>query len=348
VTWLNNNERPHPAFAEPFRVWANYLEVVAGHIERSYGRGAALLDGVHGAVLAHPPVHRVQRRPLQAHAVADFEAGLRKGWGFLRRVQREVADEAFFDEEINALLPYSTWYAVHHVGRAFAAASRQAAPRDHLALLHALGRTVVTRGLLPLPWAAWCEGCPQTETAVFGGLVAVGTVHVLSRPTPDTFEDRLGLVLRTTRERDLERAFDGLRQRKVAPGRTRRNLTRAEKDRHAQGFAPTTLFDFLYRLRLAASYGEADVFVLGSNDATDARRLAVSLAVICDATVAALEALIAAYAGPGRLADAAERYSERTGSTLVRHRAEAWRRRTAGGPSTSMLTPPGADDDIPF
>jgi hypothetical protein len=350
VPWLNNNERPHPAFAQPFRAYANYLEVIAGRIEASYGRGAALLDGVHSAVLAHPPVHRVQRRPPPAEAgeaAREFEAGLRKGWGFLRRVQREVADEAFFDEEVNALLPYSTWYAVHHVGRAFAAASRQTVPRDHVALLHALGRTVVRRGLLPLPWAAWCEGCPQTGTAAFGGLGAVGTIHVLSRPTPDTFEDRLGLVLRTTRERGLNRSFDGLRQRQVAPGRTRRNLTRAEKDRHAQSFAPTTLFDFLYRLRLAASYGEADVFVLGSDDETDARRLAVSLAVICDATVAALEALIAAYIGPERLAEGAERYSERTNSSLVRHRAEAWRRRASGVP---VLARPIAymDDDIPF
>ncbi|MGI8729293.1 MAG: hypothetical protein ACR2LK_04785 [Solirubrobacteraceae bacterium] len=347
MPWINNNDRPHPAFAEPFRAYANYLEVIAEYIGRRFGRGAALLDGVHAAVLAHPPLHRVQRRPLQPGAAADFEAGLRKGWGFLRRVQREVSDELFFDEEANALLPYSTWYAVHHVGRAFAAAARQTVPRDHLALLHALGRTAVTRGLFPLPWAAWCGGCPQTGTHAFGGLESVGAIHVLSRPTPDSFEDRLALVLRTTRERDLSRSFDGLRQRKVAPGRTRRNLTRTEKDHYAKTFAPTTLFDFLYRLRLAASYGEADVFVLGSRDENDARQLAVSLAVICDATVAALEALIAAYAGPEVLARAADGYSERTGSTLVRHRAEAWRCRVGGAPAVPARRS-AFDEDIPF
>jgi hypothetical protein len=344
VPWVNSNDRPHPAFAEPFRAYANYLQDIAGYIERRYGRGPALLGGVHGGVLAHPPLHRVQRRPLQPTAVADFQAGLRKGWGFLRRVQREGADEHFFDEEANALLPYSTWYAVHHVGRAFAAAARQAVPRDHLALLHALGRTVVTRGLLPLPWAAWCEGCPQTGAHGFGGLDTVTSVHVLSRPSAETFEGRLALVLRTTRERDLDRAFDGLRQRKVAPGRSRRNLTRAEKRRHAETFAPTTLFDFLYRLRRAASYGEADVFVLGSRDETDARHLALALAVICDATVAALEALVAAYAGPQVLAEAAERYSERTGSMLVQQRAEAWYQRSRGTARAAVRS----DDDIPF
>jgi hypothetical protein len=86
--------------------------------------------------------------------------------------------------------------------------------------------------------------------------------------------------------------------------------------------------------------------VLGSRDEADARQLAVSLAVICDATVAALEALIAAYAGPEVLADAAERYTERTGSSLVRHRAEAWGRRTGRPPAASA--PSSFDDDIPF
>jgi hypothetical protein len=229
------------------------------------------------------------------------------------------------------------------VGRAFAAAARQAVPRDHLALLHALGRTVVKRGLLPLPWAAWCEGCPETGSHAFGGLGRVDSIHVLSRPTPDTFQDRLALVLRMTRDRDLRRSFDGLRHRNVSPGRTRRNLTRAEKERHAQTFAPTTLFDFLYRLRLTASYGEADAFVLGSRDEADARHFALSIAVVCNATVAALEALIAAYAGPDVLAEAAERYSERTNSSLVRHRAEAWRRRAGGRPPA-----PAFDDHIPF
>ncbi len=298
-------------------------------------------------MLAHPPLHRIQRRPLPHQTVGEFEAAMRKGWGFLRRVRYEVEDDLYFDEEANALLPYSAWYAVAHVGHAFGLASRQTSQHDHVALLRALGSTVVRRGLLPLPWGAWCEGCPQTDAPRFGGLAKVGSVHVLSAPSPDTAESRLGLVLRTTREKALEREFDVMRRQKVAKGRSRRNISRLEKEAKAAKFAPTTLFDFLYRLRLRASYGEADLFVLGARDEREARRFAEALVLVCDATVAALEALIAAYAGPAALADAAERYTDRTDSNVVAARASAWReRRAPQAPRLRARAP--AWDDIPF
>lgn len=336
-------DRPHPDYEKNFRAYRNYLTDIANSIGGNYGVGSSLLEGVHSAVLAHPSLHRVQRRPVPEASRETFELGLRKGWGFLRRVQREVEDEAFYDEEANALMPYSAWYAVHHVGRAFAAASRQTVPRDHTGLLRALATTVVARTLLPFPWSAWCEGCPELGTESYGGLSSVDSVHVLSRPSPDTVEDRLAMGLRTTRAKNLEIAFQGLRKRGVAPGRERRNLDRNEKEKYAAKFPPTTIFDFLYRLRTRASYGEADVFVLGSRDEADARSLAVSLAVVCDATVAALEALIASYAGPRAVADVAIDYASRTRSTLVAGRADAWNRRAGG-----IRVPVGSQDDIPF
>ncbi len=342
-----SNVRPHPAYAQAFLAYSNYLNAIAGDLGRRYGHGTALAEGVRDAVLAHPQLHGVQRRPLTDDVQATFDAGMRKGWAFLRRVLQEVADDALYDEEANALLPYSAWYAVHHIGRAFCVASRQEIPTTHQALLHQLGRSVVKRGLLPLPWAAWSEGCPQLDTTVYGGIGPVGDIHVLSHPTPDTTEDRLALVLRTTRKRDVERVFDEARGRQVTRGRTRRNLGSEEKKRLASRLAPTTLFDFMYRLRIAASYGDADVFVLGSEDEVDARRLAVSLGVLCDATVAGLEALVAAYAGPAVVAKAARSYSERAGSELIQRRAADWDGRA---PARRASAPPASvlDDDIPF
>lgn len=323
---FDDTQRPHPAFEKSFRAYCNYLVEIAQSIEGRYGADDDLLDGVYSAVLESPALHRIQRHPLKESAAEDFYAGLRKGWGFLRRVQREVEDRGFFDEEANALLPYSAWYAVHHIGRAFAAASRQTVPGNHLALLHDLARTVVTRGLLPFPWSAWCEGCPQLGSHRFNGIDQIETVHVLSSPDPASARNRLAMMLRTTREKDLDKAFEGQRKRNVPPGQTQRRLSRDDKRKFADRFAPTTIFDFLYRLRTRASYGEADLFVLGSRDQDDARRFAVALAVVCDATVGALEALIATYVGPMTLADAAVRYSERTRSTLVEGRAARWHR----------------------
>lgn len=321
--------RPHPAFEQHFQAYCNYLRALAGDIQERYGAGApARLSGVHAGVLAHPAVHRVQRRKLPEADYAELETALRKGWAFLRRVHHEIADPDLYDEEANALLPYSAWYAVHHVGRAFAIAARHAPATDHTGLLHDLGRTVVLRGLLPAPWHMWCEGCPQTKAALIKGTtVGPRAVHVLSRPSSESIEARIGLLLKTTREKELERIFRERRQHKVQTGRKRRNLSDDDKNQIAGRIPPTTIFDFLYRLRTRASYGEADLFVLGSRDVDEARRLAIALAIVCDATVAALEALAVAYAGPEPIAQAASRYAARTGSELIAARAQAWQPR---------------------
>lgn len=129
------HERPHPAFAETFRAYSNYALDLAGMTGGRHGLAPSLTTSIHDAVLAHPPLHRVQRRPLPDAVSDEFETAMRKGWGFLRRVRHEVEDETLFDEEVNALLPYSAWYAVAHVGHAFMLASRQTVPKDHVGLL---------------------------------------------------------------------------------------------------------------------------------------------------------------------------------------------------------------------
>ena len=140
-------------------------------------------------------------------------------------------------------------------------------------------------------------------------------------------------VLRTTRRKELDRRFAQERQRGVKPGRTRRNLTTADKERFAKSMAPTTLFDVLWRVRKKANYEDADTFVLGAGDEVEARRLAQALVILTDGTVAALEALTAAYVGPRLLADFSQAYAARTRSepaSAVGRRASAWQHRRQG------------------
>lgn len=333
-----------PSFAEPFRAYSCYFEDLAGVVGGQVGWGDTLFESVHAAVLGHPGLHSVQRRAPGTADVADIRTALRKSWGMLRRIAREVEDERFFDAEANPYLPYLAYYAVYHAALGVAVASRQRRPRDHAAALNVLGQ-MVRSGWLPFPWGVWCEGCPQTESARFGGLAPVGAVHVLSRPTPDTSEERLAMFLRTTRAKELERRFSEQRAKKVTPGLTRRNIFRQEKENWAKRLPVTTLFDVFYRVRKKASYEEADVFVLGAKSEQEARGFAEALVIVTDGTVAALEALICAFVGPGVLAEAAEDYAGRTGSTLVGRRSRAWRARQA---AQTPRTRAEVFDDIPF
>lgn len=313
----------------PFRAYSNYFEDLAALIYSAYAwRGETLVDGIHDTVRGLAAVTKLQRRRPDARELAALDYHLRKAWSFLRRLHLELEEE-IFDEEANGWLPEQGYYALHSAIIASAIASRQSVPQDHRAAL-SLAADHAGHGRLPFPWSTSCAGCPQTRAHTFRGLPNTREIHVLSRPSPDTAADRLAMLLRTTREKELERRFAQLRARRTATG-GKRSVSRAEKERLAARMPATTIFDVLYRVRRKTHYEEPDLFILGASDEVDARRFAQGLVLVTDSTVAALEALVAAYVGPRVVADVAARYAERTGSSFGRMRASAWRRRVGDG-----------------
>jgi hypothetical protein len=310
-------------FEKPFRVYSNYLQDLAGTIGGHHGFEESLVDGVHTSVVQLEPWQKINRRRPNPRTAAELQSCLRKSWGALRRTLHEVEDPTTYDEEANAWLPAQAYYAVFHGILSLAVASGQSVPRTHAAALSLVADAVV-RGKLPYPWSAWCAGCPQTGNVSFGGLRPPERVHPLSRPTPDTASDRLALFLRTTRTKELERLYAIERTKGVPRRASRRNLNRAKKESMAARQRATTVFDLFWRLRMKANYDDADVFVLGAATESDARQLAESLVLVTDATLAALEALIAAYVGPNALARTAELYARKSRCPNIAHRAESW------------------------
>ncbi len=319
---------PDPEYAEAFSAYRNYFEDLAGWIGGNYGWAGTLTEGVHDAVLLHQAAAKVNRRPIGEGRLSDLDKALRHAWGDLRRAYREIEEEDF-DEEANAWLPAQIYYSAFHAARAYGFASGQWVSNNHQGVLNMVGRTV-KRGLLPYPWSVSCSGCPQTGTVSFDGFGHIDDVHVLSRPDPATSGFRLAMFLRTTRDKELKRRFIEERTKKVAPGRSRRNLSLAEKERIAGKLPPTTLFDIFWRLRKKANYDDADTFVLGAAGSSDARRLGHALVIVADATVAALEALIALHIGPEPIAELASAYAVKVRadpeSGLGRH-VTAWKKR---------------------
>lgn len=304
---------PDPEYAETFRAYSNYLVDLASDIGGRFGWGGSLVEGVLDGVSLHLAQQNIKRRSLTPPQLEALDGTLRKAWGNIRRLRREVDDLETFDEESNAWLPVQAYYAVYHATRAYAVASNQQLPHDHRRALNLISKEVV-RGLLPSPWSAYCDGCPNVGAARFGGLGRVEPVHVLSAPDPGTTSDRLALFLRTTREKELERRFRDERRKKLQPGATRRNLSRATKEHLARNLQPTTIFDLFWRLRTKANYDDADAFVLGAAGMADARAFGDSIAIVTDATVGALEGLILAHVGPDPYGELVERYRRRTNS----------------------------------
>jgi hypothetical protein len=141
-----------------------------------------------------------------------------------------------------------------------------------------------------------------------------------------------GLLRSTRKEVFLSRCIDFRKDQK------KKQVKDAEKVALNAKLEATTLFDVFWRLRTRANYADADVFVLGANDESEARRFAQGLFDVTESTVLVIEALIAKHCGkqwPGLLRSAHQR--PRNSDTLAMHLAAFELPLTA---PTRMSTPP--------
>lgn len=314
--------RPLLAAAETsFLAYLHYLEDVAGVIAGRYGAG---VEGVYQTLQLHPPARALSASPLDPPRAAMLHSYLATGWNALAVVDNAV-DPAVYDRQANAVLPAAGAGAVVAAARALAVVLGGDVPAGDDDAFGFLG-DLAEEELLPYPWSAFCVGCPQLGSAQWGGSVLPGArVPVFARPHPETSDARLAMLLRTTRQRALERRFAVERATDVRPGRTRRNLSAEVKEAIAAQAAPTTVFDVLDRVRRRSEADDGRAFVEGAFDIDEAQRFAVALAVVADAGVAAVEGVIANQVGWDVFGDLAASHVRRNPSTgtAARRRARA-------------------------
>jgi hypothetical protein len=194
----------------------------------------------------------------------------------------------------NFWLPVQAYYAVHGVGLATLAAFGQDAPKDHNAF-----RAVFSTGLVryfPFPIGATCSGGPEPHDFVYFGVdLAATDVRAqsnLAHPIAANAGQLVSKSLSTTREKLLNDKLGHARQKGKKSGRKRRNLPLEERGKLANAVPPTTVCDFLYRMRVRANYDDPEMY-LTSRDFTDqAVSHYADLLFVTEVIVDALDVLI--------------------------------------------------------
>ena len=303
-----------------FVAYAHYLADIANVIGGQFGRG---VEGIYVSMRMHPPVLGLPARVLPAKTMHRVYAALEQTWAQLALIDNAV-EESNYDRQANAVVPAMVVGAVAAGARALAITLDAGEPVESEDALTFLG-DLATEELFPYPWSAYCVGCPQLGTAEWGGSVLPGdTVSVFSTPDPETSDARLAMLLRTTRQRVLERDFAIERQTAVRPGRSRRNLTAEHKEAIAASVAPTTVFDVLDRIARRVETDDGQAFIIGPFDDDEALEFAATLAEVADASVAAIEAVVAATIGWDVFADLARSHVRSTPqATAAQRRAAA-------------------------
>lgn len=305
-----------------FRTYYNYVKNISAFLEHKYGsEPVARYSAIQAAT--NPLLGSIRSK------LASDDAGVRR---YLKRALTHLIclhNEAWgpdFFEEKNAWTPAQGWYAVHNILSGLACFVSPGNKPDHDRSCKIAGQLVAQRRLFPQPWACYVEVELQAGRPVILYKNFTHTpkqVSNLSEPSLNTFEDNLGKFLVTTLERRANHALASRRQQKVRRGRSRRNIGAAERNEVYVRAAPVTIFDGLYRLRITANYGNVDAFVDGCPSQDDALGFARALFVVVDSTIAALEAALVAYAGPGcheRVLTEAQ--SRNRGSPVIEARAE--------------------------
>lgn len=286
-----------PTAEASFLAYLHYLEDLAGVIAGGYGTG---IEGVHQTMALHPPVRALAPRELAAAELAAVNEHSQTAWQRLAAVDNAVTTGS---RQANAVIPLLAAEAVVAAGRALAVALDAPDVEDDRDVLGLLADAAADE-LFPYPWSALCDGCPQLgATAYGGGLLPGDSVSVFHAPRADTSDARVAMLLRTTRQRMIEREFALARRTDVRPGRSRRNLTREHKEIIAAQVPPTTVFDVFDRVQRRVESDDGAAFVEAPFDAAEALRLGEALGFVTDTSVAVIEALTATLIGADVYAD---------------------------------------------
>lgn len=259
----------------------------------------------------------------QPEDVAQVHRSLSQAWGtelLLSLTRTLVIDEEFIRVS-NTWVAVQTYYAMYHSTQAVAVACGVARPVSHPATqrqFHHLWGTH-SSGVLPWSLAARNNGFVHLPTGA-----SVQNIHPWTRCTSANALNLACMALRTTREDKVPEAVQKARERKrsaarraweqeeavrLAHGKRARKsrqlalprLTDDELQTTVSAVPPTTLLDYLYRLRIRANYEDTAVFVDGPESSIQSRMFRRDLCLVASTTMLLSELAISQLIGRAQL-----------------------------------------------
>lgn len=287
--------------ARKFRTYFNYFTNI-GDLLAAWDHDPAALfkDVINSAAF-----QKIQRANDADHEkVAKL---LRNAW----LTEFQICAAGIEDEYVtyaNHWTPVQVYYAVYLSLRALIMFVDPNANNSHVTTLRIAAMQVQQRSaLFPYPWRTACVGWPWQPSPQMIHLPPGEKVQPISNLSGNekvSFFDRYAQALKTTRQRDVDAKLSEWKRTK----QYKRNQTGQQKQAIANNLHPTTLFDFLYRLRIRSNYEDADAFLLNVDGVDKGKRFHYSMELVTWWTLLVIEVLIARHSGFGRLEAAANAY----------------------------------------
>lgn len=172
-------------------------------------------------------------------------------------------------------LPVQAYYAIHGFGMACLAAKDgpDNLPQTHGGFIRRAESSIV-RHLLPPPFGAilWngYKGFNYLQPELINlpdDRKSIGSGLNLERPNIETRDAHIAQCLDTTRRRLIEEKLDRERTRARKPGKRNGVLKQSAQIEIAKSVGPTTILDYLYRVRVKSNYEDPTMYQERSEDA---------------------------------------------------------------------------------
>lgn len=208
----------------------------------------------------------------------QLKQSLYRGWLTLKALKvLPVGDYPELATTANFWAPVQAYYASHGLGMATLIALGDDPPQNHRAFRAAMTNQIVKR-LIPYPFNITCQGNSSEKkgTAVAFHNCSVDVAEVrktsnLENPFYSNQEALIAKALMSTRNRLLAEMFNEARRKKIKKGKIRRNLPSSEKTQIAEKLHRTSVFDFLYRIRVRSNYDDPEMYIYGQGDEATAQ-----------------------------------------------------------------------------
>ena len=300
------------------RTYYNYIRAISAVLEAKYGRNypPRLLQ-------AQASLPSFQAIPHSGVADDELKTCYRRGLFTLEAMKRLPVEQ--FPQlalSANFWLPVQAYYASHGIGLATLLSLNGQRPQYHSAFLSQISKTV--QELFPFPLNVTVGGCRPNFVV---SQVSVSPQELsqqsnLEYPPYRRPEVLMAKSLSTTRQRALDEKLSEARRKKVATKHRRRNLKTHEKANIVARLHNTTIFDFLYRIRIRSNYDDPDMYIFGQSDAAEAVRHYHNLLGLTESLIRCCEAIIRSRVGTNNF--------------------ETLKKRIAGRMNQIMITPAGA------
>jgi len=282
--------QPDSYESKRFITYFNYIVGLAIHLDQEYHDPNDLIT----LLTQSKSFNQIKRS--KGSLVSETQKLLRHAW-FTEIQFSEMSNDADFLRYANHWSPVQLYYAVYLAIRALFAASRRKVGETHQATLNQIPNDIKNKpDLFPSPWKVTCIGDSEKKTEEYLNLpkdVTIDRGHSpLKSPANTYFWDSYCQLLRTTRQRKVDVAVS-----KWKKGSKNTRIPPAERLSIVTKMPSTTIFDFLYRLRIRSNYEDADSFLMSYQSDSDAHNFHWALGKICWYTMLIIETVIRKYIG---------------------------------------------------